>query len=144
MCDVNKYLEIYKEIEKLQPEDTLQLVLEAETEEQQDFFEMLGNYLLSTKQKKVIERNLFWWKNTSVKERVLARVSKGGHGIPESDIERRYYESFKNLNLIIDKCKLIAFYDNTESFRRFAIYKDGSPIRLSKTIPIWFEKYIMN
>ncbi|MBQ9765188.1 MAG: hypothetical protein IJW18_03215 [Lachnospiraceae bacterium] len=59
MCDVNKYLEIYKEIEKLQPEDTLQLVLEAETEEQQDFFEMLGNYLLSTKQKKVIERNLF-------------------------------------------------------------------------------------
>ena len=33
MCDVKKYSEIYKDIKALQPEDTLQLVLEAETEE---------------------------------------------------------------------------------------------------------------
>ena len=59
MCDVNKYVKIYKEIEKLQPEDTLQLVLEAETDEQKDFFEMLGDYLLRLRQKEVIERKLF-------------------------------------------------------------------------------------
>ena len=34
MCDVKKYSEIYKDIKALQPEDTLQLVLEAETEEE--------------------------------------------------------------------------------------------------------------
>ena len=34
MCDVKKYEAIYRDIERLQPEDTLQLVLEAETEEQ--------------------------------------------------------------------------------------------------------------
>lgn len=34
MCDVKKYEKIYEDIQKLQPEDTLQLVLEAETEEQ--------------------------------------------------------------------------------------------------------------
>lgn len=59
MCDVKKYEKIYQEIESLQPEDTLQLVLEAETEEQRDFYEMIGNYLLQKKQKQIIERNLF-------------------------------------------------------------------------------------
>ena len=59
MCDVNKYEDLYKEIEKLKPEDTLQLVLEAETEEQREFYEMVGDFLLQKKQKKVIERNLF-------------------------------------------------------------------------------------
>ena len=37
MCDVKKYEKLYQEIEKLKPEDTLQLVLEAETEEQREF-----------------------------------------------------------------------------------------------------------
>ena len=78
------------------------------------------------------------------KDRVSKRVAMGGHGIPEKDIERRYYESFKNLNTIINKCDLIAFYDNTESFRRFAIYKNGIPVRISKKIPSWFERYISN
>ena len=59
MWDVKKYEELYKEIEKLKPEDTLQLVLEAETEEQREFYEMVGDFLLQKKQKKVIERNLF-------------------------------------------------------------------------------------
>ncbi len=59
MCDVKKYEKLYKEIEKLQPEDTLQLVLEAETEEQKEFYEMVGDFLLQKKQKEVIERKLF-------------------------------------------------------------------------------------
>lgn len=59
MHDVNKYYKIYDEIKDLQPEDTLQLVMEAKNDEEKHFFEMLGNYLLQEKQKKVIERNLF-------------------------------------------------------------------------------------
>lgn len=59
MCDVKKYNDIYKEIMTLQPEDTMQLVLEAETEEEKDFYELVGDYLLQKKQKKVMERNLF-------------------------------------------------------------------------------------
>lgn len=59
MCDVKKYSEIYNDIKKLQPEDTLQLVMEAEDSEEKDFFEMVGNFLLQQKQKKVIESNLF-------------------------------------------------------------------------------------
>lgn len=59
MCDVKKYNEIYKDIASLQPEDTLQLVLEAETEEEKSFYELVGDFLLQLKQKRVIERNLF-------------------------------------------------------------------------------------
>lgn len=50
---------IYEDIKALQPEDTLQLVLEAETEEQRSFYEMVGDFLLQKKQRQVIERNLF-------------------------------------------------------------------------------------
>ena len=59
MCDVKKYEQIYNDIAKLQPDDTLQLVLEAKTEERRCFYEMVGDYLLKMKQKQVIERNLF-------------------------------------------------------------------------------------
>lgn len=59
MCDVRKYTDMFKDMRNLQPEDTLQLVLEAKDEEERDFFEMLGNFLLQQKQKKVIEGNLF-------------------------------------------------------------------------------------
>lgn len=55
MCDVKKYYNIYDELKKLKPEDTLQLVMEAENDEEKQFFEMLGNYLLQEKQNKVIE-----------------------------------------------------------------------------------------
>ena len=34
MCNVKKFEKIYQEIEQLEPEDTLQLMLEADTEEQ--------------------------------------------------------------------------------------------------------------
>ena len=59
MCDVRKFSKIYKDIATLQPEDTLQLVLEAETEEERSFYELVGDFLLQVKQKKVVEGNLF-------------------------------------------------------------------------------------
>ena len=59
MCDVKKFSKIYKDILMLQPEDTLQLVLEAETEDEKDFYELVGDFLLQRKQKQVVERNLF-------------------------------------------------------------------------------------
>ena len=56
MCDVKKYSDIYKEIAKLNPKDTLQLVLESETEEEKDFYEMVGDFLLQRRQKEVVDR----------------------------------------------------------------------------------------
>lgn len=78
------------------------------------------------------------------KQRVAYRVQQGGHGIPESDIEKRYEETFKQLNLILKECDLTAFYDNTEKFRRFAICKKGELVRISKNVPKWFSKVQIN
>ena len=74
------------------------------------------------------------------KERVKYRVKQGGHGISEEDIEKRYIETFEQLNIIYKDCDLIAFYDNTESFRRFAICKKGEVVRISHKVPKWFSK----
>ncbi len=39
------------------------------------------------------------------------------------------------LMLWLPECDLAAFYDNTIEFRRFAIYKNGEPVRVSHEIP---------
>ena len=59
MCDTKKYYSIFQDIKTLSQSDTLQLILEAETQEEKEFFAMVGNFLLKNKQKKVIEGNLF-------------------------------------------------------------------------------------
>ena len=59
MSDVVKYTKIYNEIKNLEPEDTLQLVLESEDADERDFYEFIGNFLLQQKQKIAIERNVY-------------------------------------------------------------------------------------
>lgn len=59
MCNIKEYSKIYSEIEKLSPEDTLQLVMESDTEDQKDFYEMVGDFLLQKQQKKIVERKKF-------------------------------------------------------------------------------------
>ena len=54
------------------------------------------------------------------KERVRKRVEKGGHGIEEDVIERRFYENQKNLLNVASFCDVIYFYDNSEHFNHVA------------------------
>jgi len=76
------------------------------------------------------------------KERVAKRVLAGGHGIPDADVERRYLESLKNLKELILVCDLVVLYDNTTEFRRFAIYKSGKCVAVSRTVPEWYRDFI--
>ena len=59
MCDVKKYERIYEERACLDAEDTLQLMLEAETEEQREFYQVVGDFLLQKRQREAIERKMF-------------------------------------------------------------------------------------
>ena len=59
MCNVKKYNNIFQEIKSLQQDDILQLILEAKTQDERDFYVLIGNFLLQKKQKTVIERKLF-------------------------------------------------------------------------------------
>lgn len=59
MCDIKKYNDIFDEIKKLSPDDTLQLVMESKTEEEKSFYEMIGDFLLQRKQQDAIARNIY-------------------------------------------------------------------------------------
>lgn len=73
------------------------------------------------------------------KERVAIRVSKGGHGIPGEVIERRYYDSLKNLLKIINLCDEINVYDNTEIFKLVGVIRNGNVIWKDKKVPNWAQ-----
>lgn len=73
-------------------------------------------------------------------QRVNYRVSKGGHGIPEADVRRRYEQSMQNLKEIIPICDKIEIYDNTEDFACVASYKEGQ-LEFRKECE-WLDKYI--
>ena len=57
--DIQKYSAMYQEIKLLQPEDTLQLIMETNDEKAKRFWNVIGNFLLQEKQRSVIERDLF-------------------------------------------------------------------------------------
>lgn len=59
MCDVDKFSKMFKEMKNLEPEDTIELILAADNDEEKHFFEMLGNFLLQERQKKAIAGNMF-------------------------------------------------------------------------------------
>lgn len=73
------------------------------------------------------------------KERVDFRVSKGGHGIPHKDIERRYFESLENLAKVIPICDEINIYDNTDIFKLIVCVREGSIIWNEEKLPDWIK-----
>ena len=50
---------LYEECMDMDIDETMELVLNAETEEEQDFFSMLSDFILQRKQKKVIAQKRF-------------------------------------------------------------------------------------
>ena len=80
----------------------------------------------------------------TAKERVRMRVERGGHGIPEQDIERRYVQSLINLNKIYSLCDGIAYFDNSIELNLLATYnqKQFDLIMDRKSLPNWFKEHL--
>lgn len=57
--DINRYYEIYQEMKGLTPDDTLQLMLHANSKDEQTFWGIVGNFLLQKKQKELIEKQAY-------------------------------------------------------------------------------------
>lgn len=55
----NKYKKLYEDMKGIQFSDLLQLVKEADNDEEKKFYTAIMNYFLQTSQKKSIERNVF-------------------------------------------------------------------------------------
>lgn len=52
--------------------------------------------------------------------------------------------NIEHLIQIMEKCDLVVFYDNTEVFKRFALYERGAVVYLAESIPLWFKKIFDN
>lgn len=60
---------------------------------------------------------LFFWLNSVelARQRVMIRVSEGGHNIPDDIIERRYYRGIKNLfDIYVPLCDNTMIFDNSD------------------------------
>lgn len=73
-------------------------------------------------------------------ERIRNRVSKGGHGIPEDLVRRRYERSLQNLKSAIKAFDIVFVYDNSENFRNIATFYRGEMIDCVDNPPEWFKK----
>jgi predicted ABC-type ATPase len=78
------------------------------------------------------------------KERVRIRVTKGGHGVSEDIIEKRYHESLKNLKTVIDICDELNIYDNTNKFEQIAYIVNGELRWKSTVLPNWAKEIFNN
>jgi predicted ABC-type ATPase len=69
-------------------------------------------------------------------ERVTQRQSLGGHGIPESDIVRRYRRSFENLEAALDFAEHVWLVDNSVPNRphQFA-QASGTTVKITQPVP---------
>lgn len=59
------------------------------------------------------------------KERIKNRVEKGGHDIENEIVEKRYYESLKNLKEIILKFDKVYLYDNSEKSKHIFSFSNN-------------------
>ncbi len=72
-------------------------------------------------------------------KRIKNRVEKGGHDIPEDDVQRRFNKRFEDLKRILPYCNEARFFDNENGFVEKAEYKNGS-IVAKGTSPAWLIK----
>ena len=68
------------------------------------------------------------------KQRVQQRIARGGHGVSENTLERRFETSKDNFLEIYPYCDSIIIYDNTEQMTCVATIKAGE-INLMQDIP---------
>lgn len=72
------------------------------------------------------------------KKRIRERVRNGGHGIPEEDVDRRYYESLRNLKAVFPICDKADIFDNSEEFNKVAEFIKGERKWQSEKVPKWY------
>lgn len=76
-------------------------------------------------------------------ERIKARVSRGGHGIPENTVRERYHRSLNNLARVIPYCNKVTVYDNTEKYKTLATFENGKLLCSINEIPEWFSSVLL-
>ena len=70
--------------------------------------------------------------------RVKRRLARGGHGISEEVIRKRYLNMPKALAKVLPLCDRAFFFDNTEMFRQIAYIENNNFADVDPNLPDWF------
>ncbi len=82
-------------------------------------------------------------------ERVLGRVKRGGHNVPQASIFSRYPRVISNATKAVKIASAALLIDNSQDsidpnipcYEPFAIYKNGSLVERSEDIPAWATSF---
>jgi predicted ABC-type ATPase len=72
-------------------------------------------------------------------QRVADRVMRGGHGIEEPVLRRRFTLSVNNLIKAVSLCDEVSVYDNSERFNLIALFHNGEMLERNDKGVKWFE-----
>ena len=75
-------------------------------------------------------------------ERIENRVRRGGHDIPENDVERRFALRWEALAKVLPYCDEAEFYDNGNGFVKVAEYRNGELRPIGNIRPLWLEELL--
>lgn len=70
-------------------------------------------------------------------QRIHNRVLKGGHDIPQHDVERRFARRFEDVRKVLPYCDEAKFFDNDNGFVLVAEYRNGEILPLGNKRPAW-------
>lgn len=73
-------------------------------------------------------------------KRIQNRVEKGGHNIPNDDVDRRFNKRFDNLLKILPYCDEVNLFDNENGFIEVGEYKNGELIPKGEYKPAWMKE----
>ena len=74
--------------------------------------------------------------------RIANRVRRGGHDIPENDVERRFAGRWEAVAKVLPYCDEAEFYDNDNGFMKVAEYRNGELRSVGGHRPQWLEELL--
>ena len=74
--------------------------------------------------------------------RIANRVVKGGHNIPQKDVERRFSQRFDSLARVLPYCDEVTLFDNDNGFVEVAEYRNGELIPKGNYRPKWLDELV--
>lgn len=70
-------------------------------------------------------------------QRIQNRVRKGGHDIPQKDVESRFAHRFADVAKVLPYCDEARFFDNDNGFVLVAEYRNGEILPIGSRRPEW-------
>lgn len=74
------------------------------------------------------------------RKRIKNRVDKGGHDIPDADIERRFARRVSSLIRVLPLCNEVVFFDNVNGFVEVGAYRNGEIVQHGVNCPAWLRE----